>query len=1209
MEQRVSRRLIAALALCAWAAAPAAVRMWPLANEELVHNARFWEAHGRGDLAQAALRKLVAARPDLPEALLELGELDLRLNDYADAAQVESELGRRFAGSSPAREFALEYRLATRDRLRLASIRRLLEIGRTSDAQAELKRLFPQGPPGSGLAIDYYLLLASMPHGLPSAFASLRSLAQRHAGDPRYQLALAQLMVGQRDSALAGLKVLERLGGRDDVREEDVDRLLASGLLRLGPERAPDRTVSAYLARHPDDSEILALRNEQVRFAEERGLLSPESPEAAARALPALHRRLSKDLSAKAGSAEARAQARLWLDRSRASLSEGHARQAATEMRAALAFSRENYEGQIALAQDLEKQGLSAEAGELLTSAARIAPQSTWLFETRVRWLIAHGQSTAAMELLHSRTLGPKWTAQSRDKLLATALEQRATDEAARGQLEAAKTDLEAEVVLAPRDPWLRYRLAEYYRNQGAADRGRVLMSAGVQAAADVVEMRYAQALYLSHLEDYAAAYAAIDGVDPARRSEEMTSLHDRMRIGLARENAARLKNAGDVSGARAALLDAEPVASHGVDRAAQLADAWIELGFPEHGIGLLEPYLKGVGASDPAVLLTWARVLNSADDSARLGAVLAQLRAMEHLSATERADVGRWQRALDLREIRELERAGRLAEAGRRLDALLSADGQDRELRVQRADLYLRVGESRAARDRYAALVAENPDDLDTRLSYVRALTESGDIALARTQLDEVEARGPVGDEEFRISLARRQLALGAGGKALATLESLLAAARPRTDVLMLAGRAELSLRHFARAREHFERATLAATGPEALAADRESQGVADRLASSGTAGVMARHQPGTPGMSQIDAVTIPSAWVYANGYESRYTAHADAVMLDAGRVSGAGQSEPLFGTIQAAGPLAAQRYGNGGQTGLTPAVGYQTDTVAVDLGSTPLGFLLPNIVGGIEWTPSWHSADLTVGVARRAVTSSELSYAGLRDPITGTRWGGVVQTGPYAAFGIYRENYDVSASVRLAEITGTHVLNNQFAGARFSSSWKLFSSPAVRVDAGLTLNYWNYQHDLSNYTFGSGGYYSPQSYVSLAAPIELAGQYAGWVYKIRGSLSYSVSEVRSSPFYPDDAALQAAAASAPLPSGYSSPYFSGYHSIGVGLSAYAAAERHLTNGLVVGMLFDIDRTDYYHPTTISLYLRHSFAPSATRTASPPRPVRPYNP
>jgi len=163
------------------------------------------------------------------------------------------------------------------------------------------------------------------------------------------------------------------------------------------------------------------------------------------------------------------------------------------------------------------------------------------------------------------------------------------------------------------------------------------------------------------------------------------------------------------------------------------------------------------------------------------------------------------------------------------------------------------------------------------------------------------------------------------------------------------------------------------------------------------------------------------------------------------------------------------------------------------------------------------------------------------------------------------------------------------------------------MRTDAGVTVNYWNYQRDLSNYTFGSGGYYSPQSYVSVSIPIELVGHRAGWTYKARAAVSYSVSQVSRQCVLSGRCRIAGAAARMPLPSGYSSPYFSGYHSTGVGLSAYAAAERQMTAGLVVGVMLDIDRTDFYHPTTVEIYLRHAFGYSATRNLSPPRPVRPY--
>jgi cellulose synthase operon protein C len=1198
----VPRQLIACLAL-GCAGLPAAAQE-PLANQELIHNAHFWEARGRGDLAQLSLKKLVAARPDSPEALLQLGELDLRLNEFTEAAEVQGELERRFAHSPVSKVFAIEYRIATRDRLQLASIRRLVEIGRTSEARAALQRLFPEGAPAGALGIEYYLLLANTPAGLNAAYAGLRALARAHADEPRYQLALAQLMVRKADSALAGVRLAQQLGRRDDVRTEDAERLLATGLLRLGAARAPRQAIDQYLARHPEDTEVVSLREEQERVSAERALLSAATR---IRVLPGLQQRLSRDLTSPSVPAEARAQARLWLDRSRTSLGNGNEARAAIELRAALAFYRRDFESEIGVGEALEAQGEAAEAGELLADATRLAPQSTWLFETRVRWLVAHHESSAAVELLRARAPQGKWTARSRDGLLAAALEQRATEEADAGQLAAAASDLEAAIRLAPRDAWVRYRLAQYYRSEGAAQRGRSLMSEGVTGAPDLPEMRYAQGLYLAQVEDYEAAYRAIDAVDAARRTPAMNALHDRMGVVLARDSAKRLKNAGDMEGARAALLAVDPLATHGVELAEQLAYSWIDLGSAEHGIGLVQPYLGGAGADDPTVLLRWAKVLNSADEDSRLRAALARLRAMAQLSAADRSEIGRLQRALELREIRALESQGDLAAAARRLDALLADEPQDRQLRIRRADLYLRAGQAREARDSYAALVAEDPDDLDTRLSYVQALSESGDTVIARAQLQAIEARMPDADEGLRITLARRQLALGGATDALETLQPLLAASPARPEVLMLAGRAELALRHFAKARDYFQQASQSEKPTEVLAARRESEQIADRLTSNVSTALLVRHQPGEAGMSQIDALTMPSSWLLAQNYESRYSARADAVILDAGRASGAGLS--LLGTVQAAGPAATLHAANGQERGLSPAVGYQSDALTIDVGSTPLGFLLPNIVGGIEWAPTWRSLDLSLAVSRRALTSSELSYAGLEDPVTGVKWGGVVQTGPSAGFGVYRENYDLSGSVRLAEITGTHVLDNQFAGVRLSGDRTLFHGQDIRAEAGVTVNYWNYQHDLSNYTFGSGGYYSPQSYLSVATPIELTGRHAEWVFRLRAAVSYSVSQISTSAFYPNDPALQAAAGREPLPSGYSSPYFAGYHSSGVGFSAYGAAERQVCEGLVVGAMFDIDRTDFYHPTTVTIYLRHAFAPTITRSTSPPQPTRPYNP
>jgi tetratricopeptide (TPR) repeat protein len=1059
---------------------------WPDANRLLLHSARLWEARQRGDLAQLALKKLVAARPDSAQALLELGELDLRIHDYQDAAQVVDQFVQRFAGSATERTFALEYRIATRDRVQLASIRRLIELKRTTEARAALDRLFVAGVPTGALGIEYYELLAAMPNGWARASVGLARLGEQHPDDPRYQLALARHWLQHPASAASALKILNQLAPRDDVNRAEVAQLLADS------RREVDRQ------RHA----------EQHHRADEDEQLLASTPSAAQLALLQAH--LARELPVLARNAGGQ-QAGAWLERSRASLAAGMTDRATLELRAAFAFVRGPLEATVPVAQALESQGAWDEAGELLESAIGLDSKSDWLFGTHVRWLIAHGRPGQAVTLLQSRALDGQFDAQARDTLLASAFDARASMEAADGHVDTAIGDLEASVRHAPQDPWTRFRLANLYSARGDVVLGRAVMNDGARLAPADPEMRYAQGLYLASLDDYAAALAAVDSIAAGNRTANLDALHDRARVALARVTARRLKQSGDIEGARAVLLDVDSIAGRSVDRAADLAYAWIEIGSPEHGIALLEPYYAAAGATDPHVLLIWVHVLDSAEDTDRLQAALSRLAgavpgvgsiSSGALSASERQEVAQLQRSLDLRIVRALVQQRRFDEAARRLDALL----------------------------------AQYPTD---------------------------------------------------------------------SHLLLLAAQAARELRDFAAARDYFARAEGAADPAAAATAKRAREEIEARLDAGMTAGLVVRHQPGEAGESQLDVATLPTSWVMPLDYERRLTARADAVTVDAGRAG----SNALLGTLQAAGAPAAQRYVNGEQSGMSVAGGFKTDSLTADVGTTPLGFLLTNVVGGIDWTPHWNTADFTFGVARRAVTNSELSFAGLKDPVTGRAWGGVVQTGPHAGIGWYRDRYSISGSLEFDELTGTHVPDNQFLGAHIGTDWKFLSRVGMTADAGLTLDYWNYAHNLSNYTFGNGGYYSPQSYASLAIPVELNGSTRGWNYRLRVSPSYTLRDLQSSAFYPNDDALQAAAMHAALPAGYERAYFPSNRSNSIGIYALAASEREVTRGLVLGAMVEIDRTDYYHPTTVALYLRHAFGQAKTHATYPVQPVRPYNP
>ena len=80
---------------------------------------------------------------------------------------------------------------------------------------------------------------------------------------------------------------------------------------------------------------------------------------------------------------------------------------------------------------------------------------------------------------------------------------------------------------------------------------------------------------------------------------------------------------------------------------------------------------------------------------------------------------------------------------------------------------------------------------------------------------------------------------------------------------------------------------------------------------------------------------------------------------------------------------------------TGVDIGLGWQNENWRLDLGTTPLGFLIEDIVWGINYADSFGDFGYSLELEKRPVTSSVLSYSGLEDVKTGEVWGGVRSTG----------------------------------------------------------------------------------------------------------------------------------------------------------------------------------------------------------------------
>lgn len=351
-----------------------------------------------------------------------------------------------------------------------------------------------------------------------------------------------------------------------------------------------------------------------------------------------------------------------------------------------------------------------------------------------------------------------------------------------------------------------------------------------------------------------------------------------------------------------------------------------------------------------------------------------------------------------------------------------------------------------------------------------------------------------------------------------------------------------------------------------------------------------------GTGGLSDLRALTqmaqldTPLAGGTAFG-------RLELVDMDAGRLPDSPYREE-FGTC-AARDCRGQEHQQ--SRGTTLAAGWQRGAWAFDLGTTPLGFEVVDWVGGATLTGDWRELGWGMTLSRRPVSSSLLSYGGTVDPGTGIRWGGVRANGVRldlshdqgGAVGFW-------GSAQQHLLTGKNVQDNWRTRLMGGGYYKLVNETHRRVSVGLNTMLWHYQQDLSGYTLGQGGYYSPQGYFSLSVPVSYRQRTPDWSWELGGSGSWSYARTDDSRRYPLAELLPTGLPdrNAPVEGGSSS---------GFGYTLNAVVEHRLTEHWRIGGRVDIQQADDYAPSHATLFLRYTFKPWQGDLDMPPRPLTPY--
>lgn len=392
------------------------------------------------------------------------------------------------------------------------------------------------------------------------------------------------------------------------------------------------------------------------------------------------------------------------------------------------------------------------------------------------------------------------------------------------------------------------------------------------------------------------------------------------------------------------------------------------------------------------------------------------------------------------------------------------------------------------------------------------------------------------------------------------------------------------------------------AATVSEEIAAMRSA--TADTV----SAGAGFRNRSGETGLSALSEIELAAQYDMPLEHGAQLSLRATPVLLSAGTLNSAvPQNVVRFGST-GLGPFLAAPTAVPAQNAAGVALNgaYRLGNMTADLGTTPLGFKVTDFVGGLSYASKvGQGVGLRVGVDRRAVTDSLLSYAGAIDPRTGKAWGGVVKTGLGVSADYDRNGKGVYASAAYSALTGSGVKTNNELELSAGAYTKPYRAPDMEVTVGVNFSFMSYRNNLSYFTLGQGGYFSPQSYVSAGVPFDVSGRNGEVVYQLGGDIGLRAFRADPIAYYPADPAMQLAWQTqiAALP-GYTAQY-AGSSVNGLGYGLFGSAEMPVGSQMAVGFKLEMDNSSNYSQQSLMAYLRYSFEQLPQPLRFPPKPLR----
>ncbi|CAD5109615.1 cellulose synthase complex outer membrane protein BcsC [Zestomonas carbonaria] len=1119
-------------------------------RQRLLEQIRTGEARNKVELIEDSLNRLFKLNENDPDGLVALLRLQVRRGQL-DEAEATLE---RLRGSAPDSEnlalATLYLRLHQPEaRARLQQARLLARAGRPEEALAIYDELFQPGFPSADHALEYWQTLGNTEQGQTRALKGLEELVRDYPHSSTYRLALARQRLSLDPYSEAGHADLERLAG-DPYARQGVAGVWLDRLERLPIDPRSAALWRRYLQQYPDDERA------RQALAEQERLLANPAFQARQRALTALEQS-SRDYPR--------------IER---------------DLRAALKGFPEDSQTLGALGLLHQRQGRQAEALALYQQALEHEEN----IDQRSKW------QTLIAEARFWSTL----------KSADAALQQGNLELAERHYRQAAAQRPDA---TAP----LNGLAAVQVRRNDNAGAERHYKAALSRDRNDSTAKRGLIDLYSAEQPERARALAA---TLPAEQRQRVVSELDR-------QEAARLV----ASAEQHADQQRWATARHQLEQAQRLQpdNPWIayELAKARAGLGdrnaaqSFDALLQR-SPHDRTARYAHALFLASQDQPRQA------LDSLDKVPAEARDDSVR---ALDkrLRLDLAMRHARQLYATDRRTEAAAYLEQRQREFPGEAA-IALTLGEwAEAAGNRqdaelhYQQALRLDPENSEARLSLIELTAQRGDGDV-RERLAAFAPDAPSPGQQRRI--ANLWLNLGETKRAERNMTAARQAApqdpwiwRDSGRLARASGQPRAALDAYREAMRNsgldtpdgalaFTRNTREENADDWLLRSIRSDAAALYQQQSPTATLQYSYleSSGTPGYSDLRADYLQFEAAHPLGSGQGFF-RAEQVILDNGSFRDA-DAALEFGSselCQPRGEACDQGHRQQRQEGTSVALGWRGERLEWDIGSTPLGFPVENLVGGVRVKGDLADLGWRLDLSRRPLNNSLLSFAGSEDPRTGTTWGGVLANGVRLGLGYDQGGpFGIWSSLQAHRLTGRHVEDNDRYRLMAGVYFRLIDSAERRLRLGANAMYWHYDKDLSGYTFGHGGYYSPQRYRSLSVPINYAQRRGDWSFYAEAATGYAWARSDDSPYFPTRPDWQAEAGN---------PMFRGGESDGFSYRFSFSAERRLTPNWFVGARLGMEQSvgSDYEPRGALLYLRYSFDPWDGDLKMPVEPLEEY--